>query len=262
VARSTRGVTPSEAGRIMVEAAESVNAGLEHARRQVERLDTGRTKLSVATFTSGGRLLLPAAFVRLTPAHPDTELPVVKAEPEGSLPLVRQGVADLALAHHFNGSLPGRTGASSGARWTALSGRSVVRRPARRPPTGRPRPGGPRRARRRALGARLPQDRGVSAAYAERAGFDPLVRGSTTDYFFARPFVAAGVGVSLIPSIALTPDLPGLRAVAIEPPGPARHIGVATRGGRHDPRVATLVDALGAQELDGEPNEHRGPGHD
>ncbi|WP_331716814.1 LysR family transcriptional regulator [Streptomyces sp. 3214.6] len=88
VARSTRGVTPTEAGRIMVEAAESVNAGLEHARRQVERLDTGRTKLTVATFTSGGRLLLPAASARPTAAHPDTELHVVEAEPEGSLPLV------------------------------------------------------------------------------------------------------------------------------------------------------------------------------
>ncbi|WP_128374431.1 LysR family transcriptional regulator [Streptomyces cavernae] len=261
VARSTRGVTLTEAGRIMVEAAESVNAELEHARRQVERLDTGRTKLTVATFTSGGRLLLPAAFARLTATHPDTELHVVEAEPEGSLPLVRQGVVDLALAYHFDGPLPGRTGENPGVRWTALLD----------DPLYVVLPEGHRLADRDRVGlAELAAEPWVLGClkteaylrrYAERAGFDPLVRGSTTDYFFARSLVAAGVGVSLIPSIALTPDLPGLRAVAIEPPGPARHIGVATRGGRRDPRVATLVEALGAQELDGEPNMHRGPGH-
>lgn len=32
--------------------------------------------------------------------------------------------------------------------------------------------------------------------YAERAGFEPEVRGTTTDYFFARSLVAAGIGVS------------------------------------------------------------------
>lgn len=45
VARSTRGVTLTQAGRIMVGAAESVAAELEHAQQQVARLSTGRTQL-------------------------------------------------------------------------------------------------------------------------------------------------------------------------------------------------------------------------
>jgi len=244
VARSTRGVTLTEAGRIMVEAAESVNAELEHARRQLDQLATGRTKLTVATFTSGGRLLLPAAFARLTAAYPDTELHVVEAEPENSLPLVRQGVADLALAYHFDGPLPGRTGDRSGVEWTTLlddplfvalpethrlAGRDQIRLAEL---AGEP----------WVLGCRKTE--AYLRRHAERAGFDPLVRGSTTDYFFARSLVAAGVGVSLIPSIALTPELPGLRAVPVEPPGPVRHIGVATRGPRHDARATALVEAL------------------
>ena len=63
--------------------------------------------------------------------------------------------------------------------------------------------------------------------YAEQAGFSPDVRGSTTDYFFARSLVAAGVGLSLIPTVALTPALPGVRAVPLDAPTPARHIGAA-----------------------------------
>jgi DNA-binding transcriptional LysR family regulator len=85
--------------------------------------------------------------------------------------------------------------------------------------------------------------------YAGVAGFEPQVRGTTTDYFFARSLVAAGLGISLIPSIALTPDIPGLRAVQIKPPGPVRHIGVAaiSRGDR--PHVTTLINALREQAL-------------
>ncbi|MGP3638608.1 LysR family transcriptional regulator, partial [Streptomyces sp. 24-1644] len=120
VARSTRGVTLTGAGRIMVGAAESVAAELEHAQQQVDRLSTGRTQLTVATFTSGGRLLLPGALAKLARAHPDTVLHVREGEPEDSLPLVRQGTVDLALAYHFDGPLPGQPGRGSTLKWTAL----------------------------------------------------------------------------------------------------------------------------------------------
>lgn len=56
------------------------------------------------------------------------------------------------------------------------------------------------------------------------------------------------MGISLIPSIALVPDAPGVRIVPIEAPGPVRHIGVATIGRRHDhPSLGTLVQALQEQ---------------
>jgi DNA-binding transcriptional LysR family regulator len=85
--------------------------------------------------------------------------------------------------------------------------------------------------------------------YAERGGFDPEVRGTTTDYFFARSLVAAGMGISLIPSIALVPEIPGLCAVPIKSPGPIRHIGVAAirRGDR--PQVTALIQILREQAM-------------
>ncbi|WP_185302387.1 hypothetical protein [Streptomyces finlayi] len=53
------------------------------------------------------------------------------------------------------------------------------------------------------------------------------------------------MGISLIPSIALAPEVPGLRTVAIEPQAPTPHIGVAVIGLRRDrPEVATLIRAL------------------
>ncbi|MFF8996093.1 LysR family transcriptional regulator [Streptomyces sp. NPDC014983] len=245
VARSTRGATLTRAGQIMVGAAESVAAALEHARQQVDQLSTGRTELTIATFTSGGRLLLPGAFDWLTAAHPDTVLHVRESEPEDSLPLVRQGAVDLALAYHFDGPLPGPRGPGSSLEWTALM----------EDPLYVVLPAGHRLADREALDlAELMAEPWVLGClkteaylrrYAELAGFEPEVRGTTTDYFFARSLVAAGVGISLIPSIALAPQVPGLHAVPIRPPAPTRHIGVATisrRGGHHE--VTTLIQAL------------------
>lgn len=84
--------------------------------------------------------------------------------------------------------------------------------------------------------------------YAERAGFEPDVRGTTTDYFFACSLVAAGMGISLIPSIALVPAVPGVRIVPVEAPAPTRHIGVVAIGHRGDrPHMTTFIRALSEQ---------------
>ncbi|MFF5447675.1 LysR family transcriptional regulator [Streptomyces sp. NPDC012888] len=244
VARSTRGVTLTPAGRIMVGAAESVAAEIEHARNKVAQLGTGRPRLTIATFTSGGRLLLPAALTRLTAAHPRMLLHIREGEPEDTLPLVRQGAVDLALAYHFDGPLPVGPGITSALEWTPLLD----------DPLHVVLPTEHRLADRDALDltelAAEPWVLGCLKTeaylrrYAARAGFDPDVRGTTTDYFFARSLVAAGTGISLIPSIALAPDVPGSCTVPITSPAPVRHIGVATidRGDR--PHLATLVHAL------------------
>ncbi|CAL9387098.1 LysR family transcriptional regulator [Streptomyces sp. enrichment culture] len=244
VARSTRGVTLTPAGRIMVGAAESVAAELAHARQQIERLGSGRTRLAIATFTSGGRLLLPRALARLADAHPGTVVHVRESEPEDSLPLVRRGAVDLALAYHFDGPPPGRTGPHSGLAWTALMEDPLhVVLPDTHPLAGR-------EAVDIAELAAEPWVLGClkTEAYlrqcAGRAGFAPEVRGTTTDYFFARSLVAAGMGLSLVPSIALAPRVAGLRTVPIAPPAPTRHIGVATVARRDDAELATLVRAL------------------
>ncbi|WP_172384168.1 LysR family transcriptional regulator [Streptomyces sp. MNP-20] len=247
VARSTRGVTLTPAGHIMVGAAESVAAELEHAQQQVAELSTGRTQLTVATFTSGGRLLLPSALAQLMAAHPRTVLHVREGEPEDTLPLVRQGAVDLALAYHFDGPLPVGPRSGTSLEWTPLL----------EDPLHVVLPQGHRLVGHDSLDlAELAAEPWVLGClkteaylrrYAERAGFDPDIRGTTTDYFFARSLVAAGMGISLIPSIALTPEIPGLSTVSLKSPAPIRHIGVAAINGRDRPHVTTLIHALREQ---------------
>lgn len=249
VERSTRGVTLTRAGQIMVGAAESVAAELERAQQKVAELSTGRTQLTIATFTSGGRLLLPAALTQLMAAHPRTALHVRDGEPENTLPLVRQGAVDLALAYHFDGPLPVGPAPSLSLEWTPLL----------EDPLHVVLPHGHRLANHDALDlAELAAEpwvlgclktEGYLRRYAEQAGFDPEIRGTTTDYFFARSLVAAGLGISLIPSIALAPEIPGLCTVPITSPSPARCIGVATIKGRGRPDVTTLIRVLREQAM-------------
>lgn len=244
VARSTRGVTLTPAGRIMVGAAESVAAELEHAQQQVTELRTGRVQLTVATFTSGGRLLLPGALAELTAAHPETVLHVREFEPEESLPLVRQGAVDVALAYHFDGPLPGQPGQSPALEWTPLMD----------DPLHVVLPEGHRLAGRDELGlAELAGEPWVLGClkteaylrrYAARAGFDPEVRGTTSDYFFARPR-RRGHGHLADPVHRAGPADTGPARRPGQAPAPARHIGVATIGHRRAHlQLATLIGAL------------------
>ncbi|MER7172564.1 LysR family transcriptional regulator [Streptomyces mesophilus] len=247
VSRSTRGVALTPAGRIMVAAAESVTAELTHARQQIDRLETGRTQLTVATFSSGGRLLLPGALARLAAEHPGTVVHVREAEPEDSLPLVRQGAVDLALAYEFDGPLPGWSGPRDRLTWSPLLEDPLhVVLPRRHPLAGRAELDlGELAAEPWVLGCL--KTAGFLRRHAEQAGFDPDVRSTTTDYFFARSLVAAGLGISLIPSIALTPKVPGVRTVPLRPPAPTRHLGVATLRGRRHAQARTLIEALREQ---------------
>lgn len=150
----------------------------------------------------------------------------------------RRGGSRTRLPLRRPAARPARSGVDAAPR------RPPARRPARRPPL----------AGRESLDiAELADEPWVLGClkteaylrrYAERAGFDPEVRSTTTDYFFAGSLVAAGLGISLIPSIALTPRVAGVRTVPIVPPAPTRHIGVAAIPRRGLPQVATVVAAL------------------
>lgn len=244
--RSTRGVTLTEAGRLLVEAAEAISAELDRVRHEIDRLTAPRPRLTVATFTSGGRHLLPAALARFVAAHPEVELTVLESEPEAAVPMVRGGAADLALSYHFDGPPPVRPGERPALDWIPLM----------EDPLWLVLPCGHRLADRSSLNlAELSAERWVLGClkteaflrrYAELAGFDLGVAASTTDYFFAQTLVAAGVGVSLVPHVSLAPS-PDLTVIRVEPPRPARHIGLLLpRRRRPHPYARALTEALTA----------------
>jgi molybdate transport repressor ModE-like protein len=246
VRRSTRGVELTEAGRVLAETSDAITAELAYAQGLIDRLAAGvREKLTVATFTSGGQRLLPAALTRFTAERPGVELTVLENETEDSLPLVRSGDADVAIAYHFDGPPPVRPGDRSGLVWTPLLADPMwIVLPAGHPLAGRESVAIADLAAERWVHGCLQIDE-ILGRYTALAGFEPQVACRGTDYVFAQSLVRAGVGISMIPQIALTGDQGGLVTMPLDPPGPSRFVGMVTAvRNRPDPLAAALIRAL------------------
>jgi molybdate transport repressor ModE-like protein len=248
VERSTRGVQLTEAGGILVGAGEVIAAELACAESEVARLVTsGTEELTVATFTSAGQGLLPAALLPFTARYPGVELTVLEAEPEESLPLVRAGAADIALAFHFDGPPPVVPGDRSGLTWTPLVD----------DPMWIVLPAGHRFAGRESVGlAELAGERWIHGClsnvelldlYSAATGFELRTACRSTDYVFAQSLVRAGVGISMIPQVALVPDRRGLAYVRLASPCPCRFIGTVTASRR--PRALAVALRTALQDL-------------
>lgn len=251
--RSTRGVTLTDAGRLLVEAADAIAAELADAQQRIDQLTTVRTELTVATFASAGRRLLPATLAAFLADHPQVELTVLEAEPEESLPTVRQGLACLALAYHFDGPPPARPGDRSGLDWTPLGAdplRVVVPRHHLAATRYRTHPQPPHLAeladQRWILGCA--KSAGQLARHADLAGVELRIACTATDYDFAQSLVHAGIGIALIPEIALTHH-PDLIALPLAEPGPRRHLGLALPRRRRGP-TARLAEELATRLLE------------
>jgi molybdate transport repressor ModE-like protein len=245
VRRSTRGIELTDAGRVLSESGDAIAAEVSRAEHEIRRLANAHTeRLTVATFTSGGQRLLPAALTRFTAEHPGVELTVFENDPEDSLPLVRTGAADLALAYHFDGPPPVRPGDRSGLSWTALLDDPMWMVLSA---------GHPLAGRESLAIADLAGERWVHGChgmgdtldhYAALAGFEVRTACRGTDYVFAQSLVRAGVGISMIPQVALTAEVAGLVTIPIEPPCPTRFVGVALPRRRPSPLAGALLRAL------------------
>ncbi|MDI6102797.1 LysR family transcriptional regulator [Actinoplanes sp. NEAU-A12] len=244
VTRTARGVTLTQAGRLLVEAAEVVAAELTATRQRIDRLTHGRTPLRIATFGSGGRALLPAALTRLVAVHPELELTVLEREPEHSLPLVRDGSVDVALTYTLGEPQPLTSADQRRLIWAPLEEDPMYAvLPRTHPLSGRNRLDLSELVDERwVLGCLKTEDH--LRRYAARVGMELDVAAATTDYFFAQALVRAGVGVSLIPRVALD-ESADLAVVELGPHRLVRHVAaVTTRRAAAAPHLVLLLRLL------------------
>jgi DNA-binding transcriptional LysR family regulator len=73
----------------------------------------------------------------------------------------------------------------------------------------------------------------------------PAIAGRTNDFTLVYELVAAGLGVSLIPGIAVERDRPGVRTLPLVAPALTRHIFAAVRAGSESrPSVRAALDYM------------------
>ncbi len=250
VERSTRGVTLTEAGRALLATADAIHAELQAAAQQLRALAAGGPPaLTVVTFPSAGEpLLAPALTAAAAGAGSPAEITVIEAEPDEALASVRDGRADLALVYHFHTPHPPRT-------WPAAAGPGTYTPLLADPlrllvPAGHPLADRPAATLAEVAGDRWIHSWGdvgdVLEMLAALSGFRPHVACRSSDYRFMSALVGAGVGVALIPTLALTAS-PQVRDLPITPQ-PTRYIG-AWLPRRHQPNPAAdrLLAALRAR---------------
>lgn len=225
--RVGRGVRPTAAGLLLTEYADAISRQVAEAETALADLLAGRTgRLSVRYFATAGASLVAPAVARLRTEHPGVQIELKLIDPEDPLPDVREGRADLALV------VGPRASGQEGVRFLHLlddpylavlpEGHRLAHAEvlemsdlAEEPWVGSEWPGP-------CLDAQL--------AACETAGFRPRFVVESEDYVTAQGFVAAGLGVSLIPRLGLGVGVrPGVVVRELRSPQPARSIYAAVR---------------------------------
>src|SRR6188472_3041482 len=206
VQRNARGIRLTEAGEALVRHADAILARLADAEAELEAIAGLRGgRLRLVAFPSAGATLAPRAVAAFRERHPAVDITLIPGEPEDGIAALKAGETDIALL------------IESG--FETCHDPAIERTPIMEDPMYALLPAGHPLAERRRL--RLDDlrndswimgppvttcpDSEILLRACQGAGFEPRIAFNSDDYRAIQGFVAAGMGVSLIPDLALPP---------------------------------------------------------
>ncbi len=260
VRRVPQGAVLTDAGQLLVTRSEEIIKRIEDAEAELlalSGLEGGR--LRMASFASAAASIVPLAIARFRERHPAVELSIAMADPIDSIPRLRAGELDMALSHD--------------ATLETVSDRSpIVAVP----------DGGP--AERASdiefvhlfddpMYVAMPLGHALAssdllelASFADEAwmlattrscpdsrrflrachaaGFEPRIAFQNDDYPAMLGFVAAGVGVALIPDMVTRAIRDDVVVRPLQPAPPPRPILVVLPSGYRSPAAAAMLAIL------------------
>ncbi len=244
--RQGRGVRLTAAGNRLVANAETIFAALEHTEADLVDASQGIVgHVRVSAFPTAARRVLIPALIALRDNHPNLHISMIDLEPEEALPALKARALDVALTYEWD-LLP--TLRDAGIERERLFTECVYLAL----PTSHP-----LAKKNEAVSmADLAEQQWIVGrdstsmlefvrAAARRVGFEPRTDFHSMDIDVILAAVGAGLGVALVPPLALVHDTPD---VAI------RHVAdlemnrvtwaAIRRGSKYHPGVATVLDAL------------------
>ncbi len=245
IERSRGGARPTAAGAALAGHVSGILARMETAEAEIEAIAAGRGgRLRTASFPTAGATLMPQAIAGFRSSHPGVGLTLAEGEPEEIAPRLRAGEFDLVLLFEFEG-VGERLGAGI-RRFELLDDPLHLALRHDHPLAAR------KQLRLEDLREESWIQTSVSSPCARHvvrschaAGFEPSVSFESDDYQTVQGLVAAGVGVALIPQLALTTIRDDIRVRALHPRSPVRKVLAATpRAAAVTPAVATMLDVL------------------
>ena len=242
VERMSRGVRLTEAGAVLVKHADVIIARLESAEEDLNAIAGLRGgRLRLVCFQSAGATVMPRAVATFHERHPQVELSMREAEPEQATQMLKAGEVDLALLYHhpamslmpdlevthlmddqYDAVLPS-SHRLAGRRRLSLSDLSgepwIVSTP-------------------------INGCRRITEAASRDAGFEPRVAFEADDTLASQALVAGGVGITLMPRMALTALHPNVATRTLTD-GPRRQVLAARmEGGFHSPASDAMLEIL------------------
>jgi DNA-binding transcriptional LysR family regulator len=242
IERLPRGVRLTTAGATLVTHAEGILGRLAAAEADMEAIAGLRGgQLRMASFPTAGATLMPVAIAMFRAQHPEVELTLAEGEPEEIAPRLYAGEFDLALLFEFEGTSESLV--ADLVRQPLFEDPMFLALPADHPLAGR------RTLRLADLRAEAWVQTSSSSPCARHvvrcchvAGFEPIVSFESDDYQTVQGLVAAGVGVALIPKLAVASGREDIAIRALSPYSPVRNVIAATpEGSRLTPAAAAMT---------------------
>ena len=244
--RHPRGVSLTAAGQTLVGHAEGILARLETAEAALSAIAGLRGgRLRMASFPTAGATLMPLAIATFRSSYPDVELTLAEGEPEEIVPRLRAGELDLALLFEFADETALEEGMT---RVQLLADPMYLALPREH------RLAGKERLRLEDLQQQAWVQTSQSSPCARHvvrcchaAGFEPSVSFESDDYQTVQGLVAAGVGVALIPELALSVLREDIVIRTLSPNPPVRQVIAAMpAGARLVPAAPMMLGVLEA----------------
>lgn len=225
--RHPRGVRLTDAGRVVVDAADKIRRLLQAADNELAEIaGLRRGSLRLGAFPTAGASLVPVAITEFQLRHPEVDLSVRSARLAEMLRLLEGREIDVALLWDYPWCR-----IEKAADPTVVATRHLLDDPmevvvARTHRHAR---------RRRVRLAELAGERWIIRADAHpgaevlvrachTAGFEPNVSFEAHDYQEAQAMVAVGLGVALIPRLALTSMREDVTAIPLGETAPVRRV--------------------------------------
>ena len=248
VERVGRGIRLTQSGRVLARHANAVATALEAAAgelAEIRGLRAGRVRL--VAFPSASASLVPRLISALGAAHPGVAVTYVEAEPPEAVAAVRADRADLAITFSYPGDRDDPHRASARGLDVRAFGEEPIRLVL---PEGHPAAASDvvelAALRDDPWIAGCPRCRGHLLELADAAGFTPRIAFETDNFVAVEGMVAQGLGVALLPALALAAS-PRHPEVVTRPTAGADvrslHL-VTARGGERVPAVAAAIAAL------------------
>lgn len=248
VTRVGRSVRLTEAGQVLARHALTIASALDAASGDLADLAGLRTgTVRLAAFPTASSTIVPRLLAAMVRKHPGIQVNYIEAQPPEAVAMLREGSIDLAITFSYPGDRfdPHRDSANGLGIETLFTEEIVVVLPADHPLANQTIIDVAALADERWI-AGCPRCRGHLLAMCELAGFTPAIAFETDNASAVLNMVASGLGVAMLPRLALaTATLPAGAAIRPHTPPSIRSIHLlANDGARRVPSLAATSSLL------------------